>query len=124
MYGSPPKTFDELIAPFDPETRETAEWLRTLILESFPHLEEGIYGGVKLANALYSVDSPNSVVLGIQPTEGLVKLFIHDPEHLGRSSFKLEGRGKHMRHIKFTAPPDERRDELVELMRIPVERRS
>lgn len=124
MYRSPPKTFEELAAPFDRGTRETAEWLRSLILESFPSVEEGIYGGTKVANALYSVGSPDSVALGIQPTEGLVKLFIHDPQHLGPSSFKLEGRGKHMRHIKFTVPLEDRMEELVRLMRVPVERRA
>lgn len=32
--------------------------------------------------------------------------------------------GKHMRHIKSTAPPTGQRAELVALMRIPVGRRS
>lgn len=124
MYDSPPKTFQQLIEPFGHEVRQTAEWLRALILESFPNVEEGLYGGTKVANALYHVDSPDKVALGIQPGERFVKLFIHDPDHLGQPSFKLEGRGKHMRHIKFTAPDGDRTRELVELMGIPVRRRS
>ena len=124
MYDSPPETFQELIEPFDSEARQIAEWLRALILESFPNVEEGLYGGRKVAGALYHVGSPDKVALGIQPGERFAKLFIHDPDHLGKPSFNLEGRGKHMRHIKFTAPDEDRVEELVELMRIPVRRRS
>lgn len=69
-------------------------------------------------------DSTDAVALGLMPGERCVKLFVHDPDLLEGSAFKLEGRGKHMRHIKFTAPPTERRAELVALMRIPVDRRS
>jgi hypothetical protein len=124
VYETPPETFAELIAPFPQPIRETAEWLRALMLEAFPQLDENIYGGAKVANALYSIGSTTSVALGIQPGPKAVKLFIHDPEHLGKTSFELEGRGRHMRHIKLAAPPVERRDELLSLMRIPVERRS
>mgnify|MGYP002622957920 CR=1 FL=1 len=124
MYQTPPDTFPDLIAPYAPQIQETAAWLRDLILQSFPTLEENIYGGTKVANALYSVGSPEAVALGIQAGERCVKLFIHDPEHLGSPSFKLEGRGKHMRHIKFTSADESRRDELVALMGIPVGRRS
>ena len=124
MYDQPPQTFEEVIAPFPEAIRATASWLRTLIFESFPQVEENIYGGSKVANALYSVGSTTSVALGIQPGARAVKLFVHDPAHLGKTAFKLEGKGKHMRHIKFTAPPVREQEELVELMRIPVARRS
>lgn len=124
MYDRPPETFAELVEPFPSSIRETAGWLRDLILESFPHVEERIYGGSKVANALYSVAAPDAVALGIQPGKRFVKLFIHDPEHLGTPGFKLEGRGKHMRHIKFVEPPEADREALVELMGIPVGRRT
>lgn len=123
MYDRPPETFSELIEPFPPTIRDTTAWLRELILESFPQVDENIYGGVKVANALYSIGSTARVALGLQPGARCVKLFIHDPEHLGKPSFKLEGSGKHMRHVKFTEPPTGRRAELVALMRIPVDRR-
>jgi hypothetical protein len=124
MYDTPPRTFAELVAPSSPVIRETTEWLRTTILREFPQVEENIYGGTRVAMALYSVGGTDAVALGIQPGDRFVKLFIHDPEHLGPSSFKLEGRGKHMRHIKFAAPPVERRRDLLALMRVPVERRG
>lgn len=124
MYDQPPGTFDEMVAPFPEQVQQTAHWLRGLILESFPQISETIYGGSKVANALYSIRKPEAVALGLQPGAGCVKLFGHDPAHLGDTSFRLEGRGKHSRHIKFTEPPLEKRDELVRVMRIPVERRS
>ena len=124
MYESPPNTFHEMIEPFPEPVRETALWLRGLIEASFAELDEIIYGGTKVANALYSVGAPEAVALGIQPGAKVVKLFIHDPEHLGTPSFKLEGRGKHMRHIKFKEPLDDGHRELVDLMAIPVSRRG
>jgi hypothetical protein len=124
VYESPPGTFDEMVRPFPTGVQETAHWLRSLILQSFPQVTEGIHGGAKVANALYSVGRPDAVALGLQAGARFVKLFIHDPDHLGKPSFRLEGRGKHMRHIKFGEPPEKRRAELIELMRIPVERRS
>ena len=124
MYEAPPKTFSELIEPFGAEIRAVAEWLRALLTEEFPQLEERIYGGSKIANALYNIGEPDRVALGIQPTARCVKLFVHDPQHLPATGFKLEGKGKHMRHIKLTSVPEDRRDELIELVRVPVDRRS
>lgn len=124
MEGNGPRTFEDIVAPHPPSVRATAAWLRALILECFPQVDEGIHGGAKMGMALYSVGSPDAVALGLQPGPRVVKLYIHDPELLETSAFELEGRGKHMRHVKFDEPPIELRDELVELMSIPVERRS
>ena len=124
MYDRPPRSFAEFIDPFPAPIQETARWLRAVIRESFPHVAEEISGGSKVANALYSVGSRDAVALALQPGPRFVKLFIHDPEHLGTTTFELEGRGKHMRHIKFTEPPRARREELIALMSVPVERRS
>lgn len=124
VYESTPTDFGELVAPFPDAIRETASWIRDVLLEAFPQVRESIHGGRKVAHALYSVGGPDRVALGIQPGPRAVKLFVHDPEAIGDTPFKLEGRGKHMRHVKFGEPPTERREDLVALMRIPVERRS
>lgn len=124
VYDSTPTDFHQLIAPFSADIRATATWIRDVILEDFPQVVESISGGTKVANALYGVGRADRVALGIQPGSRTVKLFVHDPEALGNPPFRLEGKGKHMRHVKFTSPPKERREDLVALMRIPVERRS
>ena len=120
MYSKAPESFEELLAPIPLELRRTAEWIRQLIHDEFPQLEETLHGGTKVAMALYSVGG-QSVVLGIEPGLHYVKLYLHHPDRLGKTQFRLEGRGKHMRHIKFTAPPEDRREELIALARIPVE---
>ena len=124
MYTTPPTTFEELVAPHPKDVREVASWLRALILDEFPGLEERIYGGTKVANALYSVGAPDRVALGLQPGSGCVKLFLHDPEHLKTDVFRLEGSGKHMRHIKVRTIDEGRRDEILRLAAIPVHRRT
>jgi hypothetical protein len=123
-YERPPTTFGEMIAPFPPEVRATALWVRDVIRAEFPQVLESIHGGTKVANALYGVGRPDRVALGIQPGARFVKLFVHDPDHLGETPFRLEGRGRHMRHVKLSEPPVELRGRLVDLMRIPVDRRS
>jgi hypothetical protein len=123
MYDTPPQNFDELIAPYPGAIQEIATWLRDLITAEFPELRESIYGGTKVGNTLYSVGGTQRVALGIQPGVRFVKLFIHDPEHLPATTFRLEGSGKHMRHVKLRSIPEERRDDLLALVRIPVERR-
>lgn len=124
MYDEPPQTFEALIAPFPVPMQEVATWLRDLILAEFPQVEENIHGGTKVANALYSIGSTDRVALGIQPGERFIKLFVHDPEHLPATPLKLEGSGRHMRHVKLRSVPEGRREDLIALARIPVERRS
>ena len=77
-----------------------------------------------VGNALHSAGSTERVALGIQPGQRFVKLFVRDPEHLPATPFKLEGSGKHMRHVKLSSIPEARRKELLAWARIPVERRS
>lgn len=124
MYETPPETFSALVAPFPAFIQELATWLRSLILGEFPQVTENVSGGTKVANALYSIGSPERVALGIQPGERFVKLFVHDPEHLPATPFRLEGSGKHMRHVKLSSIPEGQRQQLLDLMRVPVDRRS
>jgi hypothetical protein len=123
-YDRPPTTFEEMIAPFPPDVRATADWLRDVIRAEFPQIIESIHGGTKVANALYGVGAADRVALGIQAGERFVKLFVHDPDHLEETPFRLEGKGRHMRHVKLSEPPVAQREELVRLMWVPVRRRS
>ncbi len=123
MYAEAPQTFEEMLEPFPAEVRDIAEWLRALLLSEFPQLDEHIYGGAKIANALYSIGGTERVAVGIQPGLRYVKFFLHDPEHLPETVFKLEGKGKHMRHIKLDAIPDSGRADIVRLATAPISRR-
>ena len=46
MYETKPETFEAMVGPFPASVRETAGWLRRLILESFPGIEEDVEGAV------------------------------------------------------------------------------
>lgn len=125
MYDRIPSTFSELLEPYPPMVQEIAHWLRDLLLLEFPQVAEQISGGQKLGVALYSVGSPDRVALGIQPGSSFVKFFLHDPTALPASRFKLEGAGKHSRHIKLRSIPiDEERAELLRLAAVPVRART
>jgi hypothetical protein len=101
-YSDPPKTFEKMIAPYPAPIKETAKALRNLILSTLPQLDENVSGGLKLANALYSFNSPTQVLCGIQAGEKVCKMFVHHYDQLAGMGFKIEGSGRQARHIKFS----------------------
>jgi len=60
----------------------------------------------------------------MQPGDGFVQFFLHDHGLIPQRRFCLEGEGKHSRHIKLREIPETHRDELMDMARIPIERRS
>lgn len=124
MYDSPPTTFAALFEPYPPRVRTIAEWLRRELMTEFPQLRENVSGGLRSGTALYSVGSTGRVAVGMQPGDGFVKLFLHDYQLIPAGRFRLEGAGRHSRHIKLRELPTAWRDELMDMARIPIERRS
>ena len=124
MYDTPPTDFDALLAPYPAEIQIIAFSLREALLHAFPQLAENVSGGVAIGIALYSVGSSERVAVGIQPGKGFVKVFLHDAHLLPASSLKLEGAGKHTRHIKLRALTPEAKAEIMALASVPVLRRS
>lgn len=100
LYPTKPTTFEALIAPFSADVQAIAERLRGLIGEGLPEAAENIYGGAKVGNALYSIGDPNHVICGIQPDADLCRLYVHNVHNLKHPEFKIEGSGKHARHVK------------------------
>jgi hypothetical protein len=100
LFSKPPSIFEELIAPFSPEVQGLASQLRLLVQKVLPDSIENIYGGKMVGNALYSIGGPGHVICGIQPDDKLCRFYIH---HISDAQFgvlKLEGKGKHTRHVK------------------------
>jgi hypothetical protein len=124
VYTSPPTTFAALVRPYPADVRAIAEWLRTELMREFPQLQESVSGGLKSGTALYSVGGLEHVAVGMQPGDGFVKFFLHDHSLIRAGRFRLEGAGKHSRHIKLREIPQANRDELMNMARIPIERRS
>lgn len=100
------ETFEELLAPLPDEVQKLATLIRECISDELPEADENVYGRQKMGMTLYSIDNPNSVICGIQPTETMCKLFFHGWQEFKRRGYKLEGSGKNARRIKLRTLSD------------------
>ena len=96
------RSFPNLVAGLDDDTRGTALAVRDLVLECMPDAEETIHGGSKVGLALYGLRSNGNVVCGIQPREATCLIYFHRVEKTD-SSLPLEGKGTHSLHVKISA---------------------
>lgn len=115
-YTAPPTSFEELIAPFPTAVQEAAAALRAMARTHFPDAREHVSGGLKFATALYSFGRPTNVAFGMQPTPTHCKFFLHHVRPGDVAGLKLEGTGKHARHVKVASADAAERPELVEAM--------
>lgn len=116
VYKRRPESFNELIAPFSKEIRAVALGLRRMIRETLPNAEENIYGGLMVAQALYSIGGPAKVVCGIQPDKIQCRLFLHNVADVKLHGIKIEGTGKHARHVKVKELNKENKKALSRLI--------
>lgn len=116
--SSGPQTFEELLAPVPDSVRKLAGRLRDCIKAALPDADETFHGGAKLGMALYSVGGPNSVVCGIQPTDGMCKLFFHGWKQLAEHGYRVEGSGKHARHLKLRSAEEVDSEAIARMVRI------
>jgi DNA helicase IV len=94
----------EIIKKDRPESiRKTAQKLRNIIFETLGDIDENIYGGKKVQNALYSKGDPNNVVCGIQTNDKYCLFYLHKTDVVNTDGLKLEGKGKHAKHVKFAS---------------------
>ncbi|MEM8545316.1 MAG: DUF1801 domain-containing protein [Cyanobacteria bacterium P01_H01_bin.119] len=124
VYPEKPTTFEALVAPFDTSIQHVAFDLRDLVKQAFPDFDEHIYGGLAVGNALYSRGGTASVLCGIQPAWNHCKLYVHNVSDLKQAGLKIEGSGKHARHVKVKQLDDENRALLLWLLRQGYERWS
>lgn len=115
-YKQPPTTFDELTEPLPQEVQNIAYRLRKSIRKTLPEVDENVSGGKKMGMALYSFESTNNVICGIQPTEKMCKLYFHGWKQLIKQGFEVEGSGKNARHIKFRSESDCRAEVIEEML--------
>ncbi|MGK7396630.1 MAG: DUF1801 domain-containing protein [Candidatus Cyclobacteriaceae bacterium M3_2C_046] len=95
--------FTQILEGKPATVRQAAIKLRELIMDHLPQLDENIYGGKKVKNALYSKASPSRVVCGIQTSSQYCMLYLHKTDQVDTNGLKLEGKGKHARHVKFNS---------------------
>lgn len=115
---SGPTDFAELIGPLPRDVRDVATRLRAIIQATLPEADEAVSGGAEMGMALYSIDEPNNVVCGIQPTESTCKLFFHGWEHLKKAGYRLQGSGRHARHIKIRSTEELEPDAAADMIEI------
>lgn len=91
--------------------------LRALLMKCYPQLEEKIYGADKVRLALYSIGDANNVFFGIQASSTDCKLFLHRYEQVVSHYYRMEGKGKHTRHIGFIRASDINETELTNIIK-------
>ena len=93
------KTVDSYISELAPAKREIAEALRTIILNAHAELQES----VKWGNPTYE---KKGRVCYIADMGGYVNFGFFKGAHLTDPTGRIEGTGKHMRHIKVKGLDD------------------
>jgi hypothetical protein len=88
-------TFEDLVEPCDPETRTTAEHLRSLVLELIPDARETVY--LRWRIAIYKRATE---ICGIQPAGDRCNFYLTRGAYLQDPQGVLEGSGKAIRHVK------------------------
>ena len=94
-------TFENLISDIPEDIQAIARETRNILLEDHPQLVEDIGGGDKVRFAMYYVGEMNNMAFVIGPGSDHVKLFLHHFDQIDMGDLKLEGGGKHSRHIKI-----------------------
>lgn len=101
------KDVDKYINKFDGKRKTILKNLRSIILKTFPKIEEGMrYGVPWYGGKFYIVGLKDHVNMGFCFAGRLKK---HADE--------LEGKGEYMRHIKFYTAKDIDEKKLVRLMK-------
>jgi hypothetical protein len=117
----PSRTFEDLLTGYAAPLQDVCRALRGLVQENEPELKEGIYGGAKVGLALYC-SAAGKVVCGIQPSGEDCLFYLHYLQPADSARLRLEGQGKHARHIKIRKLDAATRDELSALLRLAVSR--
>lgn len=75
--------------------------LRIISQQIHPEISEDIYGGKVVRMALYSMGSKNNPVIGFALSKDHCQLFLHHFDKIELHGLKLNGKGKHSRHLKI-----------------------
>jgi hypothetical protein len=97
--------------------QQIAMQLKGLALKTDKLIQEHIYGGTKSKVALYSIGRADRVLFGIQLNDNYCILYFHYTDTADTMSLKLEGEGKHAKHVKITAMTPELEAEIKQVMK-------
>ncbi len=110
-------TFNAILEGKPEQLKKIAMQLKGLALRVDKLVVETVYGGSKSKVALYSKGGANNVLFGIQLTEKHCILYLHYTETADTMSLKLEGEGKHAKHVKLTEITPELEAEIKQVMK-------
>ena len=113
-----PKTPAEVFEGHPKPVRELAQQLRELAFETLPELTENAYGGAKVRLTLFSLGDPSNVVCGVQPADDGCLFYFHHVKPEDSPTLKIEGTGKHARHVKLRILDRATIEEIRRLLRL------
>ncbi len=93
--------FQDIVEGYPEELVEIMTFFQSLILSLDERIEEGIYGGKVVRMASYSMGRPDNVIAVTGLGKGHCKLFLHHTDKIDTKGLKLQGKGKHAKHIKI-----------------------
>jgi hypothetical protein len=112
-----------LLEKVTPEVRPLVQELRALISEAMPQLTEKAYLGWGSIGYLAG-DKMRDVVVAIAPQRRYANLGFADGVELPDPAQRLEGTGKHMRHVKIRSADDVSHPDVRALLQAAAARRG
>lgn len=95
--------FADILENRPAELQELAQDVRSILLKIDKRIDENVYGGKKVRIALYSIGGDTQVLYGLSIGKDHVQLYLHHADKPGVdvAGLKLEGKGKHAKHVKI-----------------------
>ncbi|MBR9922311.1 MAG: DUF1801 domain-containing protein [Bacteroidetes bacterium] len=93
--------FSEFLKKSPKNSGLIAEKLREMILPLDESIEEDLRVTKTMSSAFYSIGAPSNVIAMVNPGKEHCKIYFHHFEKVDIRGLKLEGKGKHSRHLKI-----------------------
>ncbi len=127
MPEEKPNTIEFVLEPLEQtsDLRHVLLTVREYLLQHEVGCTETIHGGKHVRLALFHIDHENDVVVGLSHGKDHVKVYFHhfDPAP-ELSVLRLQGKGKHSRHVQLTEITDEIWNDIQTLFENTLRNRS
>ena len=89
--------------------------LRIISKQLHPEISEDIYGGKVVRMVLYSIGRKDNPIIGFALSKDHCQLFLHHFDKIELHGLKLNGKGKHSRHVKIRNVEEIDEDKLLKV---------
>ncbi|MFK7773057.1 MAG: DUF1801 domain-containing protein [Saprospiraceae bacterium] len=93
--------FEDILNDRPKKLHDIAFRLRKISNQLHSEISEDIYGGKVVRMALYSIGRKDNPILGFSLSKDHCQLFLHHFDKIELHGLKLNGKGKHSRHVKI-----------------------